>query len=115
MHSSVSIVDPKPATFLIHVLVSNQSTSMSIAQFELTVDDRQIFDREMAVDTQHSWEQVTIPLTRGNHSLVVREVKTQIYKSQVLNIDRELWITVTLHSSPAQLELTVFDHAIALM
>lgn len=89
--------------------------AMPVSDLEIRIDGRQIFRREMTTGTQHNWEQVTTPVTSGKYTLAISEAKTQTRKSEVLNVDRELWIVVTFHSPPAQLKVDVFDHPVAFM
>lgn len=100
--------------FQLHLFVSNQSFSIPISNLKICIDDRKIFDQEMTTGTQHNWEQVTISITKGKYLLVASESKTRTRKTEVVNVDRELWIAVTFHSPP-QFMVNVFDHPIAFM
>jgi len=108
-------MEQKRDEYLLHVFVSNQSRAMPAADLEISINGRQIFRREMTTGTQHHWGQITAPLASGKYILVISETKTQTRQSEVLNIDRELWMVVTFHSPPAQLKVDVLDHPVAFM
>ena len=108
----------KPAQqdeYPLHLFVSNQSLALDPSAVEVSVDGRQIFQRELSTGTQHTWERATISAPRGKHTLTIREAKTQTRRSQEVDVDRELWIVITFHGPPAQLKVDVFDHPVGLM
>jgi hypothetical protein len=100
---------------LLHVSVSNQSLSQTIAELVISLDGEQIFRREMRTGTQHTWEETTIPVVRGQHTLVISEVRTKSRQEQEVNVDGELWIVVTFHSPPGQIRLEIFDSPVGFM
>lgn len=100
---------------LLHVSVSNQSLSQTIAELVISLDGEQIFRREMRTGTQHTWEETTIPVVRGQHTFVMSEARTESREEQVVNVDGELWIVVTFHSPPAQIRVEIFDSPVGFM
>jgi hypothetical protein len=100
---------------VLHVFISNQSMTMTVAEIEVTINGQQIFHREMATGTQHNWSEVTIPAGRGEHIIVLTEAKTQTRTSKTINADRELWIMVRFSSPPDEFKMDVFDHPVAFM
>jgi hypothetical protein len=100
---------------LLHVSVSNQSLSQPIADLVISLDGEQIFRREMRTGTQHTWEETTIPIGRGQHTFVISEARTESRKEQLVNADGELWIVVTFHSPPAQIRVEIFDSPVGFM
>jgi hypothetical protein len=101
--------------YLLHVSVSNQSLSQTIAELVISLDGEQIFRREMRTGTQHTWEETTIPIARGQHTFVMSEARTESREEQVVNVDGELWIVVTFHSPPAQIRVEIFDSPVGFM
>ena len=108
-------VEQSQQEHLLHVSVSNQSLSQAIADLEISLDGEQIFRREMRTGTQHTWEETTVSVIRGQHMFVSSEAKTQSREEQVVNVDRELWIVVTFHSPPAQIRVEIFDSPVGFM
>ncbi|MGH9194770.1 MAG: hypothetical protein ACRD1T_03410 [Acidimicrobiia bacterium] len=108
----------KPAQqdeYPLHLFVSNQSFALDSSAIEVSINGRQIFQRELSTGTQHTWERATISAPRGKHTLTIREAKTQTRRSQEVSVDRELWMVITFHGPPAQLKVNVFDHPVGLM
>lgn len=108
----------KPAQegeYPVHFFVSNQSLAVDPSAVELSIDGRQIFQRELSTGTQHTWERVTISASTGKHTLTVSEAKTQTRRSEEVQVDRELWVVVRFHGPPPQLKVDVFDHPVGLM
>ena len=83
---------------LLHVSMSNQSLSQAIAELAISLDGEQVSRREMRTGTQHSWEETTTPVVRGQHTFVMSEARTESREEQVVNVDGELWIVATFHS-----------------
>lgn len=100
---------------LLHISVSNQSLFQTIADLAISLDGEQIFRREMRTGTQHTWEETTIPVGRGQHTFVMSEARTESREEQVVNVDGELWIVVTFHSPPAQIRVEIFDSLVGFM
>jgi hypothetical protein len=100
---------------LLHVSVSNQSLSQTIAELVISLDGEQMFRREMRTGTQHTWEETTIPVVRGRHTFVISEARTESREEQLVNVDGELWIVVTFHSPPAQIRVQIFDSPVGFM
>ena|SRR5215204_2436401 len=100
---------------LLHISVSNQSLSQTIAELAIILDGEQIFRREMRTGTQHTWEETTVSVVRGQHTFVISEASTESREEQVINVDRELWIVVTFHSPPAQIRVEIFDSPVGFM
>ena len=100
---------------LLHVSVSNQSLSQTIADLVISLDGEQIFRREMRTGTQHTWVETTIPVVHGQHTFVVSEARTESREEQIVNVDRELWIVVTFHSPPGQIRVEIFDRPVGFM
>lgn len=98
----------------LHFFVSNQSPAIPFSNLEISVDGRTIFHREMTTGTQHNWGEVTIPAA-GKVTLVINESRTQTRRTEVVDVDRELWVVVTFHGPPARLKVDVFDHPVAFM
>ena len=94
---------------LLHVSVSNQSLSQTIANMVIGIDGEQMFRREMRTGTQHTWEETIVSVVPGQHTFVVCEAKTESREEQVIKVDRELWITVTFHSPPSQIRVEIID------
>jgi hypothetical protein len=108
----------KPAQqdeYPVHLLVSNQSLAVDPSAVEVSIDGRQIFQRELRTGTQHTWERATISAPPGKHTLTISEAKTQTRRSQEVNVDRELWVVIRFHGPPAQLKVDVFEHPVGLM
>ena len=101
--------------YLLHVSVSNQSLSQTIANLVISLDGEQIFRREMRTGTQHTWEETTVSVVRGQHTFVISEARTESRKEQVVDIDHELWIVVTFHSPPGQIRVEIFDGPVGFM
>ena len=99
----------------VHLFVSNQSLAVDPSAVEVSIDGRQIFQRELSTGTQHTWERATISAPTGRHTLTINEAKTQTRRSQEVNVDRELWVVIRFHGPPALLKVDVFDHAVGLM
>jgi hypothetical protein len=100
---------------LLHISVSNQSLSQTIADLVISLDGEQIFHREMRTGTQHTWEETTVSVVRGQHTLVISEARTESREEQLVNVDRELWIVVTFHSPPGQIRVEIFDGPVGFM
>jgi hypothetical protein len=100
---------------LLHVSVSNQSLSQTIADLVISLDGEQIFRQEMRTGTQHTWEETTIPVVGGQHTFVSSEASTESRDEQVVNVDGELWIVVTFHSPPGQIRVEIFDRPVGFM
>jgi hypothetical protein len=100
---------------LLHISVSNQSLSQTIADLVISLDGEQIFHREMRTGTQHTWEETTISVLRGQHTLVISEARTESREEQLVNVDRELWIVLTFHSPPGQIRVEIFDGPVGFM
>lgn len=100
---------------VLHIFVSNQSMTLAVTEIEVTINGQQVFHREMATGTQHSWGEVTIPVAGGEHLVLITEAKTQTRTSETINADRELWIVVRFSSPPAEFKMDVFDHPVAFM
>ena len=100
---------------LLHVSVSNQSLSQTAADVAISLDGVQIFHQEMRTGTQHTWEEKTICVVRGQHTFVISEATTKSHEQQAINVDRELWIAVSFHSPPAQIRVEIFDGPIGFM
>ena len=100
---------------LLHVSVSNQSLSQTIAELVISLDGEQIFRREMITGMQHTWEETTIPVVRGQYTLVISEARTESREEQVVNVDGELWIVVTFHSPPARIRVDIQDRPVAFL
>jgi hypothetical protein len=94
---------------LLHISVSNQSLSQTIADLVISLDGEQIFRREMRTGMQHTWEETTVSVVRGQHTLVISEARTESREEQVVNVERELWIAITFHSPPVQIRVEIFD------
>jgi hypothetical protein len=99
----------------VHLFVSNQSLAVDPSAVEVSIDGRQIFQRELSTGTQHTWERATISASPGKHTLTISEAKTQTRRSQEVNVDRELWVVIRFHGPPAELKVDVFDHPVGLM
>jgi hypothetical protein len=99
----------------VHLFVSNQSLAVDPSAVEVSIDGRQIFQRELSTGTQHTWERATISAPTGKHTLTINEAKTQTRRSQEVNVDRELWVVIRFHDPPTLLKVDVFDHAVGLM
>jgi hypothetical protein len=100
---------------LLHVSVSNQSLSQTVAELVISLDGEQIFRREMRTGTQHTWQETTVSVVRGQHTFVISEARTESCEEQVVNVDRELWIVVTFHSPPAQIRVEIVDGPVGFM
>jgi hypothetical protein len=100
---------------VLHILISNQSMTMTVAEIEVIINGQQIFHREMVTGTQHNWSELTIPVRGGEHIIVLTEAKTQTRTSETINADRELWIIVRFSSPPAEFKIDVFNHPVAFM
>ena len=100
---------------LLHVSVSNQSLSQTIAELVISLDGEQIFRREMRTGTQHTWEETMIPVVRGRHTLVISEARTKSRKEQEINLDRELWIIVMFYSPPPRIQVEILDRPVGFM
>jgi hypothetical protein len=100
---------------LLHLSVSNQSLSQTIAELVISLDGEQIFRREMRTGTQHTWEETTIPVVRGQHTFEISEAGTESRDEQVVNVDGELWMVVTFHSPPAQIRVEIYDSPVGFM
>ncbi len=100
---------------LLHVSVSNQSLAQTTADLAISLDGEQIFRREMRTGTQHTWEETTVSIVRGQHTLVITEARTESRAEQVMNVDRELWIVVTFHSPPARIRVEILDRPVGFM
>ena len=111
----VSKMNDKPGTHLLHVSVSNQSFAVKEAELEVKVDERAVFRRAMAVGTQHNWEQFTVSIEAGEHSLEVVEVKSNTTQAVSLRVEHDLWIAVTFNSPPHEIRINVFDRQIGMM
>jgi len=99
----------------LHIFISNQSLTLTVAALTVRLNGQQLFHRDMAVGTQHTWERVATAVTRGEHSLVVSEGNTQTQTTEEITVERELWIVVTFQSPPPRLQVTVFDHPVTFM
>ncbi len=100
---------------LVHISVSNQSLSQTTADLVISLDGEQIFRREMRTGTQHTWEETTIAVIRGQHTFAISEARTESREEQVVNVDRELWIVVTFHSPPGQIRVEIVDGPVGFM
>ena len=60
---------------LVHVSVSNQSLSQTTANLAVFLDGEQIFRGEMRTGMQHTWEETTVAVVRGQHTLVISEAR----------------------------------------
>jgi hypothetical protein len=100
---------------VLHIFVRNQSMTLTVTEIEVTINGQQVFHREMVTGTQHNWSEVTIPVVRGEHIVVLTEAKTRTRTSETINADRELWIVVRFSSPPAEFKMDVFDHPVAFM
>ena len=94
---------------LVHVSVSNQSLSQTTANLAFFLDGEQIFRWEMRTDMQHTWEETTVVVVRGLHTLVISEARTGSREEQVIEVDRELWIVIAFHSPPEQIRVEMVD------
>ena len=94
---------------LVHVSVSNQSLSQTTANLAFFLDGEQVFRREMRTGMQHTWEETTVAVIRGQHTLVISEARTGSREEQVVDVDRELWIVTTFHSPPEQIRVEIAD------
>ncbi len=101
--------------YSVHFYVSNQSLAVDPSAFEVSIDARRIFQRELSTGSQHTWERATISVPPGKHTLTVTEAKTQTRRSQEVNVSGELWVVIRFHGPPAQLKVDVFDHPVGLM
>jgi hypothetical protein len=108
-------VEQSQEEHLLHVSVSNQSLSQTTADVVISLDGAQIFHQEMRTGTQHTWEETTVSVVRGQHTFVISEASTESREEQVINVDRELWIVVTFHSPPAQIRVEIFDSPVGFM
>jgi hypothetical protein len=100
---------------LLHVSVSNQSLSQTTADLAISLDEDQIFRQEMRTGTQHTWEETTIPVVHGRHTLVISEARTKGRKEQEINLDRELWIIVMFYSPPPRIQVEILDRPVGFM
>jgi hypothetical protein len=100
---------------LLHISVSNQSLSQNLADLVISLDGEQIFRREMRTGTQHTWEETTVSVGRGQHTLVISEARTESREEQLVNVDREQWIVLTFHSPPGQIRVEIFDGPVGFM
>jgi hypothetical protein len=101
--------------YQVHLFVSNQSLALDSSAVEVSLDGRQVFQRELVTGTQHTWERETIAASPGKHTLTIREAKTQTRRSQEVNVSQELWVVIRFHGPPPQLKVDVFDHPVGLM
>jgi hypothetical protein len=108
-------MEQKQDKYVLNIFVSNQSLALPVTDIELIIDGQPVFWREMTAGTQHNWERVTLQTAGGKHTLIIREANTQTLQSKELDIDRELWISVTFHSPPIRLKVDIFDQPLALM
>src|SRR5215210_8434239 len=92
---------------LLHISVSNQSLHQTTADIMICLDGEQIFQREMTTGTQHTWEETTISVVSGQHTVDISETRTKVREERVVNVDRELWIVVTFHSPPARIGVEI--------
>jgi hypothetical protein len=99
----------------VHLFVSNQSLAVDPSAVQVSIDGRQIFQRELSTGTQHTWERTTMSVPPGKHTLTISETKTQTRRSHEMTVDRELWVVVRFHSPPPKLQVDVFDHPVGLM
>src|SRR5829696_3903716 len=97
---------------LLHVSVSNQSLSQTIAELVVSLDGIQIFRREMRTGTQHTWEEITIPVVRGQHTILISEARTNSEEELAVNIDHDMWIVITFHSPPEQIRAEILDQPV---
>jgi hypothetical protein len=102
-------VDQSQEEHLVHVSVSNQSLSQTTADLAVFLGGEQVFHREMRSGTQHTWEETTVSVVRGQQTLVVIESRTGSREEQVVDVDRELWIVITFHSPPEQIRVEIVD------
>jgi hypothetical protein len=108
-------VEQRQKGYPLHVSVSNQSLSQTTADLAVILDGEQIFHREMTTGTQHSWEESTIPVAQGQHTLEIREARTNSSEERVVNVDRELWFIVTFQSPPGQIRVEMVDRPVGFM
>lgn len=107
---------PEPQDeYQVHLFVSNQSLALDSSLVEVSIDGRQVFHRELATGTQHTWARETISATPGKHTLTISEAKTRTRRSQEVDVSQELWVVIRFHGPPPQLKVDVFDHPVGLM
>ena len=100
---------------LLHISVSNQSLHQTTADMVIGLDGNQIFQREMTTGTQHTWEEITIPVVRGQHTILISEARTNSEEELAVNIDHDMWIVKTFHSPPEQIRAEILDQPVGLI
>jgi hypothetical protein len=104
-------------TIPIHIFVSNQSLESPLSIIEIEVDGKQIFEKQMITGSQHNWEEIreVMSISEGEHTLLIRETKTNITTSEQIIVDRELWIVITFHGSKLGFIVEVQDKPVGFM
>jgi hypothetical protein len=100
---------------LLHISVSNQSLHQTAADVVISLDGEHIFQRVMMTNMQHTWEETTIPVVSGQHTLEISETRTRSREERVVNVDREMWLLITFHSPPPQIQVGIFDSQVGLI
>lgn len=100
-------------TYTLHISVSNQSLEFPKALIEIEIAGKQIFHKEMITGTQHNWEEINeSSISKGEYTLIIRETKTKVSKSQKINVDRELWIVITFHGPKSGFIIDIKDQSV---
>lgn len=100
---------------VLHILVSNQSLTIPVADIQVTINGKQVFHREMAAGTQHHWSEIALPIVSGEHLVVLTEANTHTHMSATINVNREVWMVVKFASPPPEFQMEVLDHPVAFM
>lgn len=100
----------------LHIYVSNQSFKMPSADIQIKIGDEEIFsDKEMEVGIQHTWEEININRPAGKYTLALSERGSRTNKSEIIEVNKELWIAVEFHYPPGNFKVHVFKKPIAFM
>ena len=96
----------KQDEFPVHISVSNQSLDVKTISLEISLDGQEVFSREMQTGTQHNWEQLTLRVAAGRHTLEVAEAKTGARRTHQLDLSGESNLVITFQAPPPRIEIS---------
>ncbi|MCH8813691.1 MAG: hypothetical protein IH957_01155 [Chloroflexi bacterium] len=90
-------------TLSIHFLISNQSLGTGIAELPMTVslDDADVFDEMLPVETQHHVVRVNQDVSSGSHEIAVTVGDPHnISESTVVEVTGDVWLLIQFWFDP---------------